>query len=28
MAKYKDDIYNLERTISHYIYFSDRGIKK
>ncbi len=28
LAKHKDDIYNLERTISHYIYFSDRGAKK
>lgn len=28
LAKHKDDIYNLERTISHYIYFSDRGVKK
>jgi hypothetical protein len=28
LVKYKDDIYNLERTISHYIYFSDRGVKK
>lgn len=28
LIKHKDDIYNLERTISHYIYFSDRGIKR
>ena len=28
LIKHKDDIYNLERTISHYIYFSDRGLKR